>query len=49
MGGLLLLVADALARAVLAPEELPIGVLTAFLGGGYLLFLLNRNQTQESL
>jgi iron complex transport system permease protein len=49
MGGLLLLVADVLARAVLAPEELPIGVLTAFLGGGYLLFLLNRNQTQESL
>jgi iron complex transport system permease protein len=41
-GGLLLLAADVLARWLLAPQELPVGVLTAVLGGGYLLFLMHR-------
>lgn len=41
-GGLLLLSADVLARALLAPRELPVGVLTAVLGGGYLLLLMYR-------
>jgi iron complex transport system permease protein len=27
---------------VLAPQELPVGVLTAVLGGGYLLWLMHR-------
>nr|WP_255428164.1 iron ABC transporter permease [Ramlibacter cellulosilyticus] len=39
-GGVLLLGADVLARWLLAPRELPVGVLTAVLGGGYLLVLL---------
>jgi iron complex transport system permease protein len=42
MGGVLLLAADVLARSVVAPQELPVGVLTAVLGGGYLLWLLYR-------
>lgn len=42
MGGLLLLVADALARGLVSPEEWPVGVLTALLGGGYLLWLMHR-------
>jgi len=41
-GGVLLLGADVLARGLLAPLELPVGVLTALLGGGYLLWLLHR-------
>lgn len=41
-GGVLLLAADVLARWVLAPQELPVGVLTAVLGGGYLLWLMHR-------
>jgi iron complex transport system permease protein len=41
-GGALLTAADLLARAVIAPQELPVGVLTAVLGGGYLLWLLRR-------
>jgi iron complex transport system permease protein len=41
-GGVLLLAADILARWVLAPQELPVGVLTAVLGGGYLLWLMHR-------
>jgi iron complex transport system permease protein len=41
-GGVLLLGADVLARWALAPQELPVGVLTALLGGGYLLWLMHR-------
>lgn len=41
-GGVLLLAADVLARWLLAPRELPVGVLTAVLGGGYLLALMQR-------
>ena len=37
MGGALLLLADVLARGLLAPQDLPVGVLTAVLGGVYLL------------
>jgi iron complex transport system permease protein len=40
MGGVLLLLADALARGLIAPQELPVGVLTAILGGSYLLWLM---------
>ncbi len=44
MGGALLLAADLLARLVIAPQEMPVGVLTAVLGGGYLLWLMSRSQ-----
>ncbi|MBX3587878.1 MAG: iron ABC transporter permease [Ramlibacter sp.] len=42
MGGLLLMAADVLARWLIAPQELPVGVLTAVLGGSYLLWLMHR-------
>jgi iron complex transport system permease protein len=41
-GGALLLAADVAARSVIAPNELPVGLLTAVFGGGYLLWLLHR-------
>ena len=41
-GGVLLLAADVAARSLIAPQELPVGVLTALLGGAYLLALLRR-------
>ncbi len=41
-GAVLLLAADVVARAAIAPQELPVGVLTAVFGGVYLLWLLNR-------
>ncbi len=41
-GGVLLLAADVLARWALAPQELPVGAITAVLGGGYLLWLMHR-------
>jgi iron complex transport system permease protein len=43
-GGTLLLVADVLARSLIAPQELPVGVVTAVLGGGYLLWLLRHRR-----
>jgi len=42
MGGLLLMTADLGARWLVAPQELPVGVLTAVLGGSYLLWLMHR-------
>jgi iron complex transport system permease protein len=42
MGGVLLLLADILARSLIAPQELPVGVLTAVLGGSYLLWLMRK-------
>ncbi|VWX63036.1 Iron complex transport system permease protein [Burkholderiales bacterium 8X] len=42
MGGALLMAADLLARWLIAPQELPVGVLTAVLGGSYLLWLMHR-------
>jgi iron complex transport system permease protein len=41
-GGVLLLAADVIARWLLAPRELPVGVGTAVRGGGYLLALMQR-------
>lgn len=41
VGGVLLMAADTLARGLLAPQELPVGVLTAVLGGGYLLWRMH--------
>ena len=44
MGAVLLMAADVLARLCFAPLELPVGVLTALLGGGYLMWLMHRGQ-----
>ena len=44
-GAAFLVLADSLARTVIAPTEIPIGVLTAFLGGPFFLFLLRRRRT----
>ena len=43
-GAALLLLADLAARTMVSPAELPLGVLTAFLGGPFLLFLMLRTR-----
>lgn len=48
VGGVLLMTADTLARWLIAPQELPVGVLTAVIGGGYLLWLMHRNSRTAS-
>ncbi|MEO5342536.1 MAG: iron ABC transporter permease, partial [Gammaproteobacteria bacterium SHHR-1] len=42
IGGLLLLLADTLARSLIAPQQLPLGALTALIGVPLFLYLLNR-------
>ncbi|MGM9485597.1 FecCD family ABC transporter permease [Roseateles sp. NT4] len=41
-GGALLLLADVIARGLMRPQELPVGLVTALLGGVYLLVLMHR-------
>ncbi|MDD2712707.1 MAG: iron ABC transporter permease [Simplicispira sp.] len=49
VGGALLCAADLLARGLIAPQELPVGVLTAVLGGAYLLWLMHRRTGRGGL
>ena len=49
MGAVLLGCSDLLARWLIAPQELPVGVLTAVLGGLYLLWLMHRGSGQAGL
>jgi iron complex transport system permease protein len=42
LGGSLLLIADTLSRTVLAPRQLPVGILTALIGVPVFLYLLRR-------
>ncbi len=46
-GASFLILADLLARTVIAPGELPVGIITALLGGPFFLYLLQR-QTRPS-
>ena len=39
-GSLLLVVSDLIARTIIAPAQLPVGVVTLCLGGAYLVWLL---------
>jgi iron complex transport system permease protein len=44
-GALLLLVADLIGRTVIAPSQLPVGLVTAVIGAPYLLYLLRRQRS----
>ena len=44
MGGSLLIIADTLARTILAPQQLPVGILTAMIGVPLFLYLLRKSQ-----
>ena len=43
-GGILVVLADTLARTIMAPEQLPVGVITAMLGVPTFLYLLYRSR-----
>ncbi|MWP22331.1 iron chelate uptake ABC transporter family permease subunit, partial [Escherichia coli] len=40
----LLLMADTLARTLVQPAEMPVGLLTSLLGGPYFMWLILRNR-----
>jgi len=48
-GALFLVVADTLARTVLAPSELPVGILMVFLGGPFFIYLLRKGKREYAL
>ena len=43
-GSIFMVVADTLARVLLSPTEIPVGVITALIGGPFFLFLLWKNK-----
>jgi iron complex transport system permease protein len=46
-GAVLLLAADMPAQRILAPQQIPVGAMTGFLGGIYLAFVLARRRTRR--
>ena len=46
LGGAFLLITDSIARTVMAPLELPVGIITALAGGPYFIYLL-RTKTKD--
>ncbi|WP_460928340.1 FecCD family ABC transporter permease [Shinella zoogloeoides] len=47
LGGVLMLGADMLARTIVAPAELPIGIITALAGAPFFLWVLLRDRTRN--
>ena len=45
-GAAFMVLADLLARTILSPLEIPVGIITAFLGGPYFLYLLRKNRRE---
>ncbi len=48
-GAIFLVLADTLARTLLSPSELPVGILMAFLGGPFFLYLLRKGKKVYTL
>ncbi|EJK87800.1 FecCD family ABC transporter permease [Rhizobium rhizogenes] len=49
LGGSLLIIADVVARTIVSPAELPIGIITASVGGPFFLWMLLRQRSRLSL
>ena len=47
IGGFYLMFADTLSRIVIAPTELPVGILTALFGGPFFLYLLFKKKNKD--
>lgn len=46
LGGVLVMFADLVSRWVIAPSELPVGIVTAMIGAPYFMYLLYRNRNK---
>ncbi|OJV86888.1 MAG: hypothetical protein BGO39_13100 [Chloroflexi bacterium 54-19] len=46
-GAVFMVITDSLARTVMAPAELPVSIITAFVGGPFFLFILRRKKKVE--
>jgi iron complex transport system permease protein len=47
-GAVFLMIADLLARTVAAPTEIPLGILTAFVGAPFFLWLMRRDGAERA-
>ena len=47
LGGILVVWVDVAARMVIAPEELPVGILTAVIGGPSFIIMLKKNNREK--
>lgn len=47
-GAILLILADIAARSLMPPKEIPVGVITAFIGGPFFLVMLRRKRREVS-
>jgi len=45
LGGIFLMVSDMLARSLMPPLEIPVGIITAIAGGPYFIYLLRKNKS----
>lgn len=48
-GAAFLVLADLVARSLVAPSELPVGVVTALIGGPFFLYIMRRNRGSHAL
>ena len=48
-GSIFLILCDVIARTIIAPNELPIGVITGIVGGVFFIILLSRSQKKSKL
>ncbi len=46
LGGIFLIISDDLARILLAPMEVPVGIITALTGGPYFIYLLRKTKKE---
>jgi len=46
LGGLFLLISDDLARSLIPPLEIPVGIITALVGGPYFIYLLRKKKNE---
>jgi len=49
VGGIVLLLADTLARTIMIPKEIPVGILTALLGGPFFIYLLKTERKRITM
>jgi iron complex transport system permease protein len=46
-GAIFLLLADIIARVLIAPQELPVGIITSLCGAPFFLFILRRSKGKD--
>lgn len=44
LGGIFMIVADTVARTIIAPTEIPVGIITALAGGPFFIYLLRKSR-----